>query len=386
MRLLTQDLHFPENRMASLVFAAGAKQIQGVIPPAAPTGVTMGAFAAQQTTISVSWTTVSGATSYTVNFLSNAANSTSGGSVWQTFTGTTGTSQTSSSTLISGSNGTYYYATVAAVNAGGSSSATASSSTIRFLIPLWIGTLSYWFDASDTATITASGNRVTSWTNKGNASAGNATTGAATIVNTNSTTINSKNTVRFGTSTYLVTPNYTAPSFTASFFTTFRGAASLGTTNGGYWFCYNNSAGRDFFLYNVPGAAGNNKIFQALNTIGGEIDYSFNGSATITSFQTPSLISVVASNTNTAAPQGMWWNGSNFPVVSRTGGNSTATYNSFLIGANRGDFVPYDMGDFLIFPSVLSTANRQRVEGWLAWKWGLQASLVAGHPYTSASP
>ena len=34
----------------------------------------------------------------------------------------------------------------------------------------------------------------------------------------------------------------------------------------------------------------------------------------------------------------------------------------------------------------MTLAQRQSVEGYLAWKWGLQASLPAGHPYVSTSP
>jgi hypothetical protein len=44
------------------------------------------------------------------------------------------------------------------------------------------------------------------------------------------------------------------------------------------------------------------------------------------------------------------------------------------------------MYETMIYNSAISVANRQIVEGYLAWKWGLQASLSAGHPYLSASP
>lgn len=40
-------------------------------------------------------------------------------------------------------------------------------------------------------------------------------------------------------------------------------------------------------------------------------------------------------------------------------------------------------------PSVarqLSTANRQRLEGYLAWKWALEANLPAGHPFKNTPP
>lgn len=35
---------------------------------------------------------------------------------------------------------------------------------------------------------------------------------------------------------------------------------------------------------------------------------------------------------------------------------------------------------------VLTTLERQKVEGYLAWKYGLQANLPVGHPYLSAAP
>jgi hypothetical protein len=40
----------------------------------------------------------------------------------------------------------------------------------------------------------------------------------------------------------------------------------------------------------------------------------------------------------------------------------------------------------MIFSSALSTADRQTVEGYLAWKWGLQSLLPGGHPYAPKPP
>jgi hypothetical protein len=36
--------------------------------------------------------------------------------------------------------------------------------------------------------------------------------------------------------------------------------------------------------------------------------------------------------------------------------------------------------------SSLSTTDRQRLEGYLAWKWGLVANLPSGHPYKNSPP
>ena len=43
-------------------------------------------------------------------------------------------------------------------------------------------------------------------------------------------------------------------------------------------------------------------------------------------------------------------------------------------------------GEFLIYNSNMVLADRQKVEGYLAWKWGLQSNLQPSHPYRSNAP
>jgi hypothetical protein len=40
----------------------------------------------------------------------------------------------------------------------------------------------------------------------------------------------------------------------------------------------------------------------------------------------------------------------------------------------------------IVYNVVLSTNQRQQVEGYLAWKWGLQGSLPANHPFKRWPP
>lgn len=42
--------------------------------------------------------------------------------------------------------------------------------------------------------------------------------------------------------------------------------------------------------------------------------------------------------------------------------------------------------EFVTFSTQLTTQERQVMEGYLAWKWGIQSMLPAGHPYKSARP
>jgi hypothetical protein len=44
------------------------------------------------------------------------------------------------------------------------------------------------------------------------------------------------------------------------------------------------------------------------------------------------------------------------------------------------------VGEIIIYSTALSQANRQKVEGYLAWRWGIQSVLPVGHPYKLASP
>ena len=42
--------------------------------------------------------------------------------------------------------------------------------------------------------------------------------------------------------------------------------------------------------------------------------------------------------------------------------------------------------ELMFYNGVVPTTQRQQIEGYLAWKWGLQANLPAGHPYINGPP
>ena len=77
-----------------------------------------------------------------------------------------------------------------------------------------------------------------------------------------------------------------------------------------------------------------------------------------------------------------------------TSGGSSASSGTFGvtkygIGNQANPTTEYwigSIGEVLIYNVALTDTQRQLVEGYLAWKWGLQASLPADHPYKSAGP
>lgn len=61
-----------------------------------------------------------------------------------------------------------------------------------------------------------------------------------------------------------------------------------------------------------------------------------------------------------------------------------ATYGNSRTGTNEG--WQGQIGEVLLYKRALSTTERQRVEGYLAWKWGLQDKLSGTHPYKTVAP
>lgn len=75
----------------------------------------------------------------------------------------------------------------------------------------------------------------------------------------------------------------------------------------------------------------------------------------------------------------------------KSGGNTSDTdANSMAIGTNTNATSTYALGgmigEVVIVDAVLSQSDRQKLEGYLAHKWGLTAGLDATHPHKSSAP
>jgi hypothetical protein len=109
----------------------------------------------------------------------------------------------------------------------------------------------------------------------------------------------------------------------------------------------------------------------------------------------PLLVTTVTANTYTIASfvwstptATLFINGGSVPGFTSA---NTLTFSKFAIGAtptNENNRLGNGcvVNEFVSFTSALTTTQRQQVEGYLAWKWGLQASLPSNHPYFNAKP
>jgi len=89
------------------------------------------------------------------------------------------------------------------------------------------------------------------------------------------------------------------------------------------------------------------------------------------------------SNTGTLVTQNQNWNG----TFIRTTTNVVAQlYPNFTCSINTYQASQCQIAEVLAFGSYLNTNQVQVIEGYLAWKWGLQGNLPGAHPFKSAAP
>ena len=71
-----------------------------------------------------------------------------------------------------------------------------------------------------------------------------------------------------------------------------------------------------------------------------------------------------------------------------TTSNTTAALSTSYLASDANNSWRFqgEIGEVVILQNKPTTGNRQNVEGYLAWKWGLVSSLPSGHPYKAAPP
>ena len=100
----------------------------------------------------------------------------------------------------------------------------------------------------------------------------------------------------------------------------------------------------------------------------------------------PFLVATQLDSTNSLGS--MWFNGS----FTGSGGMTSSNFASVGYGIGTQAQTTTNetwqgyIGEVIMFNTILTTAQRQNVEGYLAWKWGLQGSLPYTHPNALAPP
>ena len=189
-----------------------------------------------------------------------------------------------------------------------------------------------------------------------------------------------------------------APSRTAGTYSTSFRAVNFPTSTTGYITNYSAAPTNEtmFVVFNNPSASYNNNILiggvQGARSLGAAYNGNVGNSSVVGNLNTQvAWLANVGTYTlgTTALVTSQFTTSTN--TISLNGGTAgsggapgfTAGRVTYLgVDATNGSFyyIGYAM-EIIFYNSVLNTTERQQVEGYLAWKWGLQANLPAGHPY-----
>jgi hypothetical protein len=245
-------------------------------------------------------------------------------------------------------------------------------------LPTSIPGCQLWLDAADISTlyqntagttpVTAAGQQIQYWKDK----SGNARNA------TSSDTAMSYNTSGI---------RYPSIYFTGGQATGFQ--VNVAVRDSTYFFVVNNAAAplNDVRVYNSHNGTIHLKQNWWFNTYRTQVDYA--GIAGPQGPDNTSGVTLVMTRQDTSSTGllSAWQTGTSI-------GSTTAsavigeTFTSFVLGTDNGGssfpMIGY-MGEVIVYNSVLSTAQRQQVEGYLAWKWGLQVNLPPTHPYKNTS-
>ncbi len=238
-----------------------------------------------------------------------------------------------------------------------------SISTIVPFAPTQISGCQLWLDAADSTSLTLSGSNVTQWNDK----SGN---GYNATVQTGNTTYSSNGVVFTGAQMLQTPLSSVMP--TQTFFAVLSSASSAANMFAVAVKSSNLNTGYNYII---------NSNQQTVTRYGG------------TAVMTGSTISqgtryLYNATINSGSSSFLYANGSqtgsNVSTPTISGSNATVGIGAYYyptVDPGPTGFFTGTINELLIFNNVLTTLQRQQVEGYLAMKWGLQSSLPSTHPY-----
>ena len=332
--------------------------------PGAPTGITA----------------APGSGTATLTFTAGAANGSAifnykystDGTTYTALNGTTGAPLTSPITISGLTNNTWYTIYLKAVNANGDSVASAGVSVMPSVIsiaPNSIGGIQVWYDARDpagTSVLPGNGATVSSWKNKASGSYNaTATSGKEATYDANKKALTFVSGKNYST-------GYPANPATETMFVVFNNPSPDGNTN---TLMAGQTGARAFGAGNATGVA------NCIGILNNQVAWL--ASTPVNSY-TPNTVAIGTGTVSlTGATTSVAVNGGTASTATgRTPFTAGTTTSLGIDLANAAYFYAGYIMEIIIYNVALTTLQKQQVEGYLAWKWGIQSSLPSGHPYS----
>lgn len=259
---------------------------------------------------------------------------------------------------------------------------TARKSSLTLWTPSQIST-SIWIDASDASTVTLAGSSVSQINDK----SGNGNNFLQATSSKQPTYLiaskNSLNTMRFTATSAQLLINTTfiyASDKLHSFMVVKRGVDSSSSQYGRYLTFTNTTNADDFANANSLIFTNNGyttfSLFRlsasiAAQSISQNTWYLFDGQRNGTSGQLAKNAGTYATGATNSANQNI--------NVSTIGSSYFSSYQG--PGSHDGE-----IAEIVVLNYIPSSTNINKLQGYLAWKWGMESDLPVGHPYKNAPP
>lgn len=257
----------------------------------------------------------------------------------------------------------------------------------RLLVPTDVssGSLQLWFDANDpnnTGVKPANNSTIAIWKDK---SGGARDATANSSITYNTTGLNNLPALTFNASKYLTgSLSFTNNKYT--FFAVFSANSTIINFARLMGFNDNTTADSANFCFNISNVLQPNLA----TTVKGSNPPNLTVSAQ-SSFSTPYLYDTYVDGSSCFVQQ-FFNNSANTASFINTGNYTNFNVSNFAIasyspGGNLGTYM-WDgyISEIIFYNNILSTTDRQKIEGYLAWKWGLQGNLPSNHLYKTAAP
>ncbi|MCC5843543.1 MAG: hypothetical protein JJU05_04755 [Verrucomicrobia bacterium] len=233
-----------------------------------------------------------------------------------------------------------------------------------------------WYDASDAATLTADGGSVSQWADKSGNELHLTQSEAARRPATGATTINGTNAIKFdGVDDRLNTSTNPFGSSVNDAFVLAVHRVDARVSNQ--------------TLFSLTGSSENANRWQSHAPWGSEIffDTGGTGAERLRTNYDVSVGDVVLAGfygSTTDNVQQIFKNGS--LLAGDNSGHSVNTAGNLFVGGIGNHYQNTAIGEFILLNGTVSTADRQKLEGYLAHKWGLAGLLPVNHPYEDEAP
>jgi len=244
-------------------------------------------------------------------------------------------------------------------------------------------TTAAWFDATDAGTITESGGAVSQWNDKSGNGNNLAQSTPAQQPETGLNTIGGLNVINFNRDNddIMEAPNAASLNFDGdgglSMFAVLNHEAYEDQGSGVNVICTKGDPLSATSAYFMRVNAGDN-----IRLHGGDNREAAAGAATNGQDLIASFVNEVAT-----VHEG-WIDGTSLGTAGDANGLSDNT-EPFSVGGDYNQsqrYMDLNLGELIVIAGPGSTAARQQLEGYLAWKWSLQLNLPWNHPYRYYAP